>query len=73
MTERVEVGVEAIKASGEVEVTLRRDLGLLEVLMIGIGPNIGSSIFVLIGIAVGIAGPAIILAFILNFFVTLFT
>ena len=73
MTERVEVGVETSKPSGEVEVTLRRDLGLLEVLMIGIGPNIGSSIFVLIGFAVGIAGPAIILAFILNFFVTLFT
>ncbi len=59
--------------SGEVEVTLRRDLGLLEVLMIGIGPNIGSTIFILIGAAAGIAGPAIILAFVLNFFVTLFT
>jgi APA family basic amino acid/polyamine antiporter len=56
-----------------VEVTLRRDLGLLEVLMIGIGPNIGSTIFILIGTAAGIAGPAIILAFVLNFVVTLFT
>jgi APA family basic amino acid/polyamine antiporter len=73
MVERIEVGKPPSKESGGVEVTLRRDLGLLEVLMIGIGPNIGSSIFVLIGIAVGIAGPAIILAFILNFFVTLFT
>ena len=73
MTERVEVGVETSKVSSEVQVSLRRDLGLLEVLMIGIGPNIGSSIFVLIGIAVGIAGPAILLAFFLNFFVTLFT
>lgn len=73
MVETIEVGKPPIKDSGGVEVTLRRDLGLLEVLMIGIGPNIGSSIFVLIGIAVGIAGPAIILAFILNFFVTLFT
>jgi len=73
MVERIEVGKPPSKHSGGVEVTLRRDLGLLEVLMIGIGPNIGSSIFVLIGIAVGIAGPAIILAFILNFFVTLFT
>jgi len=59
--------------SGTVEVSLRRDLGLLEVLMIGIGPNIGSSIFILIGFAVGIAGPAIIVAFVLNFFVTLLT
>ena len=73
MVERIEVGKPPSADSGGVEVTLRRDLGLLEVLMIGIGPNIGSSIFVLIGIAVGIAGPAIILAFILNFFVTLFT
>jgi len=34
-----------------VEVTLNRDLGLAEVLMIGLGPNIGSSIFLLIGLA----------------------
>lgn len=73
MVETVEVGREPKVGGRDVEVTLRRDLGLLEVLMIGIGPNIGSSIFVLIGIAVGIAGPAIIVAFILNFFVTLFT
>ena len=73
MVETVEVGKEPIGSSRDVEVTLRRDLGLLEVLMIGIGPNIGSSIFILIGIAVGIVGPAIILAFILNFVVTLFT
>ena len=71
--ERIGDAKPSANGKGEVEVTLRRDLGLLEVLMIGIGPNIGSSIFVLIGIAVGIAGPAIILAFILNFFVTLFT
>lgn len=57
----------------EVQVTLRRDLGLLEVLMIGIGPNIGSTIFILIGTGTEIAGPAIILAFILNLFVTICT
>ena len=62
-----------VEKSGEVEVTLRRDLSLLGVLMIGIGPNIGSTIFILIGAAAGISGPGIILAFILNFFVTLFT
>ncbi|MBI0583409.1 MAG: amino acid permease [Methanomassiliicoccus sp.] len=59
--------------TSEVEVTLSRDLGLAEVLMIGLGPNIGSTIFLLIGAATGIAGPAIILALILNFFVTLTT
>ena len=73
MAEKVEMSNERGAEPGEVQVTLRRDLGLLEVLMIGIGPNIGSSIFILIGAAVGIAGPAIILAFILNLFVTLFT
>jgi amino acid transporter len=56
-----------------VEVTLSRDLGLAEVLMIGLGPNIGSSIFLLIGFAAGIAGPALLAAFALNFIVTLFT
>ncbi len=63
---------EAPNTSG-VEVTLSRDLGLLEVLMIGLGPNIGSSIFLLIGIGAGIAGPALIVAFVLNFIVTIFT
>ena len=76
MAEKVEVSgleVQTDKDIGDVQVTLRRDLGLLEVLMIGIGPNIGSTIFILIGSAVGIAGPAIILAFVLNLVVTLFT
>jgi len=61
------------RASGEVEVSLKRDLSLLEVLMIGVGPNIGSTIFVLVGFGVSIAGPALILALVLNFVITLFT
>lgn len=59
--------------SSTVEVSLRRDLGLLEVLMIGVGPNIGSTIFILVGFGVAIAGPALLLALFLNFIVTLFT
>lgn len=59
--------------SYDVEVSLSRDLGLAEVLMIGLGPNIGSSIFLLIGIATNIVGPGLLIAFILNFVVTLFT
>ena len=55
-----------------VEVTLSRELGLSEVLMIGIGPNIGSSIFLLIGFARDL-GPALLAVFILNFIVTIFT
>lgn len=61
------------RVDGEVEVSLKRDLGLMEVLMIGIGPNIGSTIFVLVGFGVSIAGPALILALVLNFVITLFT
>lgn len=61
------------QADGEVEVSLARDLGLLEITMIGIGPTIGSTIFLLLGVGTDIAGPAIILAFALNFVVTIFT
>ncbi len=57
----------------EVEVKLRRDLGLLEIVMIGFGPTIGSTIFLLIGPGFAIAGPALLLVFGLNFVVTMFT
>ena len=45
------------------EVTLARSLGLLDATMIGVGGMIGAGIFVLTGIAAGVAGPASILAF----------
>jgi APA family basic amino acid/polyamine antiporter len=61
------------KGTGDVEVKLRRDLGLLEITMIGLGPTIGSTIFLLVGFGIKIAGPALILAFVLNFIVTIFT
>lgn len=57
----------------DVEVKLKRDLGLLEITMIGLGPTIGSTIFLLVGFGIDIAGPALILAFLLNFIVTIFT
>ena len=57
----------------EVEVKLRRDLGLLEIVMIGLGPTIGSTIFLLIGPGFSITGPSLLLAFGLNFVVTMFT
>ncbi|MEW5936707.1 MAG: amino acid permease [Candidatus Thermoplasmatota archaeon] len=56
-----------------VKVKLRRDLGLLEITMIGLGPTIGSTIFLLVGLGVRIAGPALVLVFALNFLVTIFT
>ncbi len=50
----------------EVQVSLSRDLNLLDITLLGIAAMIGAGIFALIGIASGIAGPAILLAFLLN-------
>ena len=58
---------------GSEEITLSRTLGLLDVTMIGVGAMIGAGIFVLTGIAAGEAGPALVLAFLLNGVVTTFT
>jgi basic amino acid/polyamine antiporter, APA family len=55
------------------EVTLSRDLNLFTITMIGVGGMIGAGIFVLTGTAAGVAGPALILAFLLNGIVTTMT
>lgn len=55
------------------EVTLSRTLSLFTITMIGVGGMIGAGIFVLTGIAAGIAGPGLVLAFILNGLVALLT
>jgi amino acid transporter/nucleotide-binding universal stress UspA family protein len=55
------------------EVRLSRELRLLDITMIGVGAMIGAGIFVLTGIAAGVAGPALIVAFLLNGFVALLT
>jgi amino acid transporter/nucleotide-binding universal stress UspA family protein len=64
-----------MSASGNqpVKVTLRRDLGLFDVTMIGVGAMIGTSIFVLIGMTIDEVGPAILIVFALNVVVTSFT
>lgn len=54
-------------------ITLSRDLGFFDIAMIGVGAMIGAGIFVLTGVAAGEAGPALILAFLLNGIVTTFT
>lgn len=66
---------EQLAASGQStgEVTLSRDLNLFTITMIGVGGMIGAGVFVLTGIAAGIAGPALILAFFLNGVVTSLT
>jgi amino acid transporter len=58
---------------GQVEITLTRDLRLLDITMIGIGAMIGAGIFALTGEAAHTAGPSLLLAFFLNGFVTLFS
>ena len=50
----------------EVKVSLSRELDLLDIVTIGIAGMIGAGIFALTGIASGIAGPAILLAFLFN-------
>ncbi|MGE5176473.1 MAG: amino acid permease [Hyphomicrobiales bacterium] len=55
------------------EVRLSREMRLVDVTMIGVGAMIGAGIFVLTGIAAGVAGPALLLVFLLNGFVALLT
>lgn len=57
----------------EAEIRLSREMSVFSVTMIGVGAMIGAGIFVLTGIAAGVAGPALILTFGLNGLVTLFT
>ncbi|MCX8173882.1 MAG: amino acid permease [Thermoplasmata archaeon] len=55
------------------KLSFRRELGLLEATMIGVGAMTGASIFILAGTAVELAGPAAIVVIFLNAFVTLLT
>ena len=50
-----------------------RTLSLTDIIMVGIAGMIGGAIFVLTGPAIGLAGDAVIIAFILNAVITLFT
>jgi amino acid transporter/nucleotide-binding universal stress UspA family protein len=57
----------------ETEVRLSREMTLMDATLIGVGAMIGAGIFVLIGIAAGVAGPALIVAFAFNGLVALLT
>ena len=48
--------------NGNNPVSLKRELGLLGAVMMGLGSIVGTGVFVSIGIAVGITGPSVILA-----------
>lgn len=60
-------------AKFQTEVRLSREMSLMDATLIGVGAMIGAGIFVLTGIAAGVAGPALIVAWTLNGVVTLFT
>ncbi len=45
---------------------LSRDLGLFEITLIGVAAMIGAGIFALVGIGAGLAGPALIAAYLIN-------
>ncbi len=62
----------AAAAGTSFEVRLSREMRLFDIVMIGVGAMIGAGIFVLTGIAAGVAGPGLLLAFLLNGVVTLF-
>lgn len=72
MTKKPSPETGAIRRGTEV-VRLSREMSAFSVTMIGVGAMIGAGIFVLTGIAAGVAGPGLILAFALNGVVTLFT
>ncbi len=55
------------------EVRLAREMSLMDATLIGVGAMIGAGIFVLIGIAAGVAGPGLILTFSLNAMIALLT
>lgn len=60
-------------ARSPLEVRLSREMRLVDITMIGVGAMIGAGIFVLTGIAAGVAEPALILVFFLNGLVALLT
>ncbi|HEY6514543.1 MAG TPA: amino acid permease [Steroidobacteraceae bacterium] len=61
----------AVDASEAREGGLRRSLGTAQIVMIGLGGSIGTGLFMGSGLAVGYAGPAVIVSYVLAGFVAL--
>lgn len=57
----------------ESEVRLAREMSMMDATLIGVGAMIGAGMFVLIGIAAGVAGPGLIISFVLNGIIALLT
>ncbi len=57
----------------DTEIRLAREMSLMDATLIGVGAMIGAGIFVLIGIAAGVAGPGLLLTFLLNAIIALLT
>ena len=53
----------------DVPTSLKRELGVFDALMMGLGSILGTGVFVSIGIAAGVAGPPVLLAIVLAAFV----
>lgn len=64
-------GVSPAQGAEGAQVRLARDLSLTDATMLGVGALMGGGIFVLPGIAAGIAGPGVFLALALNALVTI--
>ena len=69
MAEKGKLGPDK-KNAGKPVMELARDMSLMHVTMIGVGAMIGAGIFILTGLAAGIAGPALLLVFVFNGLVT---
>jgi amino acid transporter/nucleotide-binding universal stress UspA family protein len=64
---------ESESGGGDIETDLSRDMSLLDITMIGIGAMIGAGVFALTSFAAGLAGPALMLAFLFNGIVGILT
>ena len=55
------------------KIELQREMGTFYVVMLGFGAMVGASIFILGGIATGIAGSSVLIAILLNYIVSIIT